>query len=63
MVMATEMKQHFEHLAKFDNSFNKRHATPVYDHDNLSTVCITSFFFITFYLLKIDSRNFCVLAK
>ncbi|XP_047140732.1 high affinity cAMP-specific and IBMX-insensitive 3',5'-cyclic phosphodiesterase 8A isoform X2 [Hydra vulgaris] len=37
MIMATEMKQHFEHLAKFDNSFNKRHATPVYDHDNLST--------------------------
>jgi len=25
MVMATEMKQHFEHLAKFENSFNKRH--------------------------------------
>lgn len=26
MVMATEMKQHFEHLAKFDNNFNKRHS-------------------------------------
>ena len=25
MVMATEMKQHFEHLAKFENNFNKRH--------------------------------------
>ena len=23
--MATEMKQHFEHLAKFENNFNKRH--------------------------------------
>merc|ERR1719494_837248 len=27
MIMATEMKQHFEHLSKFDNCFNKRHAT------------------------------------
>ena len=24
MIMATEMKQHFEHLSKFDNSFNSR---------------------------------------
>ncbi|XP_057300369.1 high affinity cAMP-specific and IBMX-insensitive 3',5'-cyclic phosphodiesterase 8B-like isoform X2 [Hydractinia symbiolongicarpus] len=27
MVMATEMKQHFEHLAKFENNFNKRHTS------------------------------------
>lgn len=33
MVMATEMKQHFEHLAKFDN-FNKRHSI---HEDNVST--------------------------
>lgn len=26
MVMATEMKQHFEHLTKFNNNFNKRHS-------------------------------------
>ena len=31
MVMATEMKQHFEHLAKFENSINKRHSTPIED--------------------------------
>lgn len=35
MVMATEMKQHFEHLAKFENSFNKRHNA---HDDNQSTV-------------------------
>jgi len=34
MVMATEMKQHFEHLAKFDNNFNKRHSS---HEENVST--------------------------
>ena len=40
MVMATEMKQHFEHLAKFDNNFNKRHSS---HEENLSTVSLFTY--------------------
>ena len=37
MIMATEMKQHFEHLSKFDNSLNNRGLT----HDDTgSMVCL-----------------------
>lgn len=39
MVMATEMKQHFEHLAKFDNNFNKRHMA---HDDSQSAVSIST---------------------
>ena len=46
MVMATEMKQHFEHLAKFENSFNKRHNA---HDDNQSTVKIVMMFFFSIY--------------
>ena len=38
MIMATEMKQHFEHLSKFDNSLNNRTLS---HEDTGSMVCST----------------------
>lgn len=66
MVMATEMKQHFEHLAKFENSFNKRHVIMEDGTSSVRTLYLNLFntvlshdFKLIFYYTTLKGRNVC----